>query len=78
MTATDVYRKTDLGQAEVKERKHKLNPRVRTMLILIDGSHNEEQLMEEAAGIGAPADFLEQLLAPGLIERIGSLKDLLR
>ena len=78
MAASDVYRKTDLGLAEVKERKHKLNPRVRTMLILIDGTHNEEQLMEEAAGIGAPGDFLEQLLAAGLVERVGSLKDLLR
>jgi len=78
MAGSDVYRKTDLGMAEVKERRIKLTPRVRTMLILIDGTHNEEQLMEEAAGVGAPADFLEQLLAAGLIERMGSLKDLLR
>ena len=78
MAATDVYRKTDLGVAEVKERHIKLNPRVRTMLILIDGTHTEEQLTEEAAAIGAPADFLDQLLAAGLVERIASLKDLLR
>ena len=78
MADADVYRKTELGLAEVKERKHKLNPRVRTMLILIDGSHDEAQLRQEAAGIGAPGDFLDQLLSAGLIERVGSLKDLLR
>jgi len=78
MADADVYRKTELGLAEVKERKHKLSPRVRTMLIIIDGTHNEAQLMEEAAAIGTPGDFLEQLLAAGLIERVGSLKDLLR
>jgi hypothetical protein len=78
MAASDVYRKTDLGLAEVKERKHKLNPRVRTMLILIDGTHNEEQLMEEAAAIGASSDFLGQLLAAGLIERVAKIGDILR
>ena len=78
MADSDVYRKTDLGVAEVKERKHKLNPRVRTMLILIDGTHTEEQLREEAAGIGAPGDFLEQLLAAGLIERVARIGDILR
>jgi len=78
MAATDVYRKTELGVAEVKDRAHKLNPRVRTMLILVDGVQSEAELMEGAAGIGAPRDFLEQLLAAGLIERVGTLKDLLR
>lgn len=78
MADTDVYRKTALGVAEVKERRVKLNPRVRTMLIMIDGSHTEAQLREGAAGVGAPEDFLEQLLSAGLIERMGSLKDLLR
>jgi len=78
MADGDVYRKTELGLSEVKERKHKLSPRVRTMLILIDGTHTEAQLMEEAAGVGAPADFLDQLIAAGLVERVASLGDLLR
>ena len=78
MAADDVYRKTELGSAEVKERKLKLNPRLRTMLILVDGVQTEAQLQEEAAGIGAPEDFLDQLVSAGLIERLGHLKDLLR
>ena len=78
MADGDVYRKTAQGDTEVKERKLRLSPRLRTMLILIDGHQTESQLREEAAGIGAPEDFLDQLMAAGLIERIKSLGDLLR
>ena len=78
MAETDVYRKTPLGETEVKDRKLRLSPRLRTMLILIDGIQTETQLREEAAGVGAPADFLDQLMAAGLIERIGKLGDFLR
>ncbi|HEY2629099.1 MAG TPA: hypothetical protein VGI57_08220 [Usitatibacter sp.] len=68
MAADDVYRKTALGLSEIKERKLKLSPRLRTMLILVDGAQTEAQLMEGAAGVGAPADFLSQLKSAGLIE----------
>jgi hypothetical protein len=68
MAADDIYRKTALGASEIKERGLKLSPRLRTMLILVDGEQTEEQLMEEAAGVGAPGDFLSQLVALGLIE----------
>jgi hypothetical protein len=71
MAAGDVYRKTDQGMAEVARRKHKLNPRVRTMLILIEGSHPEFLVKEEGQRVGAPADFIDQLLELGLIERAG-------
>jgi hypothetical protein len=72
MAAGDIYRKTEHGAAEVKDRKLKLNPRVRTMLILIDGTIPEFMLKEDAGRVGAPADFLEQLVAAGLIERVAA------
>lgn len=68
MAAGDIYRKTERGLAEIKDRKLKLNPRLRTMLILIDGVQPEFMLKEDAGRIGAPADFLAQLSAAGLIE----------
>jgi len=71
MAADDIYRKTALGLAEIKDRKLKLNPRLRTMLILVDGAQTEEMLLEGAAGVGAPPDFLAQLVSAGLIERVG-------
>jgi hypothetical protein len=72
MAADDVYRKTALGVAEIKDRALKLSPRLRTMLILVDGLQSEAQLMEEAAGVGAPGDFLAQLARAGLIERVST------
>lgn len=77
MAAGTLHRKTELGAAEVKDRKLKLNPRVRTMLIMIDGAIPEADLIEHGERVGAPADFLEQLLAAGLIERIASLGQML-
>ena len=71
MSAGDIYRKTARGSQEIAQRKVKLNPRVRTMLILIDGLQPELLVKEEAAKVGAPADFLEQLLRQGLIEKAG-------
>jgi hypothetical protein len=71
MAAGDTYRKTALGLAEIKDRKLKLSPRLRTMLILVDGAQTEEMLQEGAVGVGAPPDFIAQLITAGLIERVG-------
>jgi hypothetical protein len=71
MASVDIYRKTARGIAEVTDRKLKLNARVRTMLILIDGLQPEFLILEEGGKVGAPPDFLEQLLNLGLVERAG-------
>jgi len=71
MAAADIYRKTDRGQAEIAARKLKLSPRVRTMLILIDGTQPELLVKEEGAKVGAPNDFLDQLVSLGLVEKAG-------
>jgi hypothetical protein len=70
MATATIYRKTERGSVEVKERKLKLSPRVRSMLILVDGALPEFMLKEDAQRIGAPPDFLQQLLAAGLIEAV--------
>jgi hypothetical protein len=71
MAAGDVYRKTQGGVAEITHRRLKLNARVRTMLILIDGVQPEFLLREEGAKVGAPPDFLDQLLKLELVETAG-------
>ena len=73
MSAAYIYGKTDLGVREVTERKIKLPPRLRTMLILVDGHQPALILEEEAKTIGAPPDFFDQLLGMQLIEKIGSV-----
>lgn len=71
MSAGDVYAKTALGLQEVSDRKMKLVPRLRTMLILVDGHQPALILQEEAGKLGAPDDFLDQLLGRRLIEKVG-------
>ena len=62
MSAGDIYGKTVLGVQEVSNRKIKLAHRLRTMLILVDGHQPALILQEEAGKLGAPDDFLDQLL----------------
>lgn len=67
MNHTDIILKTAKGAGEVKARSRSLPHRLRTMLILIDGSLNVEQLQHAAIKLGVPADFLESLEQQGLI-----------
>ena len=71
MSAAAIYGKTSSGMQEMSNRKLKLLPRLRTMLILVDGHQPAFILQEEAEKLGAPDDFLEQLLNMQLIEKVG-------
>ena len=73
MSVADIYGKTALGVQEVSARKLKLQPRLRTMLILIDGKQPLLILRDEAEKVGAPKDFLEQLITIELIAKVGSV-----
>jgi len=70
--AGTIFIKSRAGSEEVRTRKMKLTPKLRTMLILIDGAKPALILKEEAASLGAPEDFLEALEGQGLIERVGA------
>jgi hypothetical protein len=67
MHSTDIVVKTPAGADELKSRSRQLPPRLRMMLILIDGSLNVEQLQQAAAKLSAPPDFVERLLRDGLV-----------
>ena len=64
------YIKTDAGNREVKSRALKLPQRVRTMLILVDGTSTEAQLRDAAARMSVQEDFIEMLSAQGLIAAV--------
>ncbi len=61
-----IFRKTDKGVDEIATRANRLVPRLRTALILIDGTRSESEL----SGLIAqhPAETLEELLTLGYIE----------
>ena len=67
MTNNQVYVKTVAGANEVKLRSRALPPRLRTMLIMVDGTRTAAQLHAAATMLGAPVDFLHMLLHRGLV-----------
>ena len=61
-----VYRKTAKGQAEVETRAHRLVPRLRTALILVDGRREESELLRMIPG--EPEATIKSLIDDGFIE----------
>lgn len=61
-----IYRKTRIGQAEIETRALRLSPRLRSLLIIIDGRRDVVAL-QSLLGY-EPAAALGDLLAFGLIE----------
>jgi hypothetical protein len=61
-----IFRKTDKGQAEVETRAHRLSPRLRSALILVDGKRSSDELRKLIAQ--QPDDTLAALNDQGFIE----------
>jgi len=67
-----IYRKTEAGRDEIRDRARKLPPQLRTVLLMVDGQRSLAELRQVAAGVKAPDDALERLLAEGLIEPLAA------
>ncbi len=67
MTSQAIYVKTEAGATELRTRAANLPWRLRTMLLLVDGSRDKAQLDESIRMVGAPDDSIEQLSRLGLI-----------
>lgn len=67
MNDDDLYIKTAAGYEALRTRSAALAPRLRSILIMIDGVRRVHQLRAAAATIGAPADAIETLSALGFI-----------
>ena len=68
MAASDVYRKTAAGIAQLTERSIKLTPLARMALVMIDGVKPVSDLQGKLAGMGDGEGALSVLAAAGLIE----------
>ena len=64
---TSIYDKTAKGREEIATRKYQLAPRLRTLLVLVDGHKAEEELLRNVAGLGLTADAVRDLLAQEFI-----------
>lgn len=65
-----VYRKTAKGQSEIETRAHRLPPRLRGALILVDGRRSDEELAKLIPA--EPQATLAHLLDEGFIEPVSA------
>jgi hypothetical protein len=68
-----IFRKTAKGVAEIETRAHRLPPRMRSMLILVDGKRDDgdlRQLITQQAD-----ETLQALAGQGFIEAVGETVD---
>lgn len=63
--------KTDKGREEIRERKYGLQPRPRTLLVLVDGAKTADELIQAAARLGTGPEVLHSLLKDGFIDEVG-------
>jgi DNA-binding transcriptional MocR family regulator len=68
-----VYRKTAKGQSEIATRVHRLTPRLRGALILVDGQRSDADLLQLIPNEGHAT--LDHLVAEGFIEAAVTLSD---
>jgi hypothetical protein len=60
-----IFDKTGKGREEIATRKYRLPPRLRTLLLLIDGKQTTDQLLQKIAGLEEQS--IEELLSGGFI-----------
>lgn len=67
-----VYRKTQRGVDALAIRQGGLTPRQRSLLILVDGRRNAQELTTLGAACGEVAELLNAMLTEGYVERTGA------
>lgn len=63
-----LFDKTDKGREEIATRKHHLAPRLRSLLVMIDGKHPAEDLLQKVSGLGLTEQNLKELHEQGFIQ----------
>ena len=71
MDSTTRLAKTDKGREEIDSRRFKLSAKLRTLLIVVDGTRTFEQIAGDAAKLGAPEGALDTLLEQGFVAPVG-------
>lgn len=69
---TQLFDKTDKGREEISTRCHHLPPRMRTLLLLVDGKSTVDQVLHKVAGLGLDEAALIDLLDQQFIQEAGS------
>lgn len=67
---TPLYDKTEKGREEIATRKYHLSSRLRSLLLMLDGKHDANEILAKFGGIGLHEDSLAELLEQGFIRRV--------
>jgi hypothetical protein len=67
-----VYRKSAKGSEAIATRQHGLSPKLRSMLIMIDGKRSFDDLAKLSQMLGDTGQLLGQLLDDGFIEPVAA------
>ncbi|MES2262869.1 MAG: hypothetical protein V4724_30470 [Pseudomonadota bacterium] len=66
---TSIYDKTAKGREEIATRVYRLAPRLRILLVMMDGKHTVGELLADVAGLGLDETAISDLLEEGFIVR---------
>ncbi|HEY8101271.1 MAG TPA: hypothetical protein VIF82_11005 [Burkholderiaceae bacterium] len=69
-----IFDKTNKGREEIATRKYRLAPRLRTLLLLIDGRQSTGQVLQKIAGLDEQS--INELLDGGFIQDIDDISDI--
>lgn len=67
MDLQSVLQKTEKGVEEIETRKHRLEQKLRTILIVVNGKATGAELVQKFEQIGDVTPILERLLAEGFV-----------
>ncbi|MGH8806891.1 MAG: hypothetical protein ACREX0_03290 [Noviherbaspirillum sp.] len=65
-----IFDKTEKGREEIATRMHHLAPRLRTLLVLVDGKQSSDDLLKKVVGIGLNEESITELLNGGFIQSV--------
>lgn len=66
----NIFDKTERGRTEIASRGQTVAPRLRTLLLLVDGKTGNDELLRKVAGLGLGQEHLDELLQAGLIQAV--------
>lgn len=69
---TTIFDKTEKGREEITTRKYQLAPRLRTLLVMIDGKQSADDLLQKVGGLGLDKESVAELLENGFIHVIAA------
>lgn len=68
------FDKTDKGRDEISSRKYQLASKLRPLLVMIDGKHSSDELLQRLAAIGLDQSHLKDLLNAGFIAEVAKVE----